>query len=305
MTLHQIAPQLSQQVRVEQNHVLKGFAVYLDAKRMGRVCAVLVDEADQLRYLIVAGGFWIFGRRVLLPADRTRIDDQARRIDLEEMSKQQVADLPEYQAAIGRGETSAMTIRRMSALEESMPLEAANLMAAAAIQRRARPTQTAIEPALLPAAQPDPPAAPVLPDRSEPPHETFKLYEERLVADKHVHTGEVNLYKRVETQTTRVVTPIAKERVVVARSDLGRQGQAASGARLQAGEVLRWEIYEETVEMQKQPVVREVVSIRKQTEQETVQIEELIRREVLDVQTQGHPIVETAQRSLSNPNASQ
>ncbi len=60
---------------------------------------------------------------------------------------------------------------------------------------------------------------------------------------------------------------------------------------------VRIEVFEEVPEIRRQVVVREEVKIRKQTEQETVDTVETVRREELEVNTQGHPIVETPRPS--------
>ena len=58
----------------------------------------------------------------------------------------------------------------------------------------------------------------------------LKLYQERLVADKHREkTGEVTVGKRVETETARVSVPIEKERVVVERTAATGQNDRDSG----------------------------------------------------------------------------
>jgi hypothetical protein len=55
---------------------VKGFNVYTDStgERIGTVNEVLVDEKDgSLRYLVVNTGFWLFGKKVLLPVASPRI----------------------------------------------------------------------------------------------------------------------------------------------------------------------------------------------------------------------------------------
>ena len=55
---------------------VKGFNVYTDITRekIGTVNEVLVDEKDgSLRYLVVNIGFWLFGKKVLLPVVSSRI----------------------------------------------------------------------------------------------------------------------------------------------------------------------------------------------------------------------------------------
>lgn len=122
----------------------------------------------------------------------------------------------------------------------------------------------------------------------------IKLYEERLVADKHREkTGEVTIGKRVETETARVSVPIEKERVVVERTAATGQTIATPGeATFHEGEVARVDVYGETPDIHKEAFVREEVRVRKEVDQTVVKTEEQLRREELDVDTQGRPVVD-------------
>jgi len=126
------------------------------------------------------------------------------------------------------------------------------------------------------------------------------LYEERLVADKNrVKTGEVNVGKHVETETARVDVPVERERVVIDRTTPSGAGTPVDPGSVdfQEGEVARVEVYEEQADIHKEAVVREEVRIRKEVEQKTVQAEEKIRREELDVDSQGQNIVDRTGRT--------
>lgn len=129
----------------------------------------------------------------------------------------------------------------------------------------------------------------------------LKLYEERLVADKQREkTGEVAIGKRVETETARVSVPVEKERVVVERTaPTGERAVAPGEATFAEGEVARVEVYEETPDIHKEAFVREEVRVRKEVDREVVNAEEQIRREELDVDTDGRPIVDNTSGSAS------
>jgi uncharacterized protein (TIGR02271 family) len=119
-------------------------------------------------------------------------------------------------------------------------------------------------------------------------NESIKLYEERLVADKHrVKTGDVTIGKHVETETARVAVPVEKERVVIERLNPTSAGTSVAPGDVAFGkpEVARVELYEETPEIHKEAFVREEVNIRKEVEHEVVNAQEQIRREELDVNT--------------------
>ena len=128
--------------------------------------------------------------------------------------------------------------------------------------------------------------------------ENIKLYEERLVTDKdRAKTGEVSVGKRVETETASVSVPIEKERIVVERSNPTNLTQVSPGATdFSGGEVARIEVYEESADIQKEAFVREEVKIRKQVEHDTVEARENIRREELEVDLDGKPVIENSVR---------
>ena len=121
----------------------------------------------------------------------------------------------------------------------------------------------------------------------------FKLYEERLVVNKkQVKTAEVAIGKHVETQKAYISIPLEKERLVVEHIPVedgtpGIPGEADFNCR----ELARMEIYEETADIQKQSFVREQVSVRKQVEHNTFEVEDNIRREELDVDFQDRNIL--------------
>ena len=119
--------------------------------------------------------------------------------------------------------------------------------------------------------------------------DNVKLYEERLVAEKERQkAGEVSVGKTVETETARVAVPIEKERVVIERTTPTNEKVVAPGTVDFSGkEVARMDIYEESADINKEAFVREEVKVRKEVERETVQAQETLRREELDVDVDG------------------
>jgi uncharacterized protein (TIGR02271 family) len=131
-----------------------------------------------------------------------------------------------------------------------------------------------------------------------------KLYEERLVVDKNrVKAGEVTVGKRVETETAQVAVPVEKERVVIERVTPADAGTTVDPANVNFGttEPVRVEVYEEKADISKQAFVREEVNIRKEVQNETVQVEDQVRREELDLNTSGLPVDEKTNRPTNNP----
>ena len=123
--------------------------------------------------------------------------------------------------------------------------------------------------------------------------QNLKLYEERLVANKErFRSGAVTIGKRVETQTANLSVPVEKERIVIERNTANNGTVAAPGeATFDDGEVARVEVYEEAVNIEKQTFVREEVSVRKGVDRNIISAQETIRREELEVNTEGEVVV--------------
>lgn len=118
--------------------------------------------------------------------------------------------------------------------------------------------------------------------------EKIKLYEERLIVNKQrAKTGEVAIGKRVETQTANLSVPVEKERLVIERKNVTGKAVSPEAANFGDGEVLKVDLYEEKATISKQAFVREEVSLHKEVEQETIQKSETVRREELEIDTEG------------------
>ncbi|MEO1673018.1 MAG: DUF2382 domain-containing protein [Cyanobacteria bacterium J06631_2] len=120
----------------------------------------------------------------------------------------------------------------------------------------------------------------------------IRLYEERLMVNKQREkSGEVAIGKRVETETAEVAVPVERERVVIEHTDANVGTVVAPGtANFADGEVARVDVYEETADIEKQAFVREEVSVRKEVERDTVEARETVRREELDIETDGEVV---------------
>ena len=292
---------------------IKGLSVYAEGdEKIGTVSDVLVDDLGHFRYFVIDLGFWIFGKKVLLPVGRSRVDYGADRIYAVGMTREQADNLPElgdlqkidydYEEQV-RGvyrtpNTATSTATATIPVEASAPLESSAALdatsAAAMAGSMATPATTTYnrdtynyqhEPSLY--------------DINEQDHQTLRLYQERLVANKQrVKAGEVAIGKHVETETARVAVPVEKERVVIERvtpTDAGRP-VAPGEAAFREGEVAHVEIYEEQANIQKEAFVREEVRVSKEVEQTTVEAQETLRREELDVDSGTTPIVDTSKR---------
>ena len=252
---------------------IKGYDVYAQTdEKIGSVDDVLVDESGRFRYFVIDTGLWIFGKKVLLPVGRARTDYDRHRVYATGMTKEQAENLPEYNENTTVDydyEERVRNVYRPKATAAATPTYDRNIYT----YDRDRE----------------------LYDTSSQEHQNLKLYEERLIANKNRQkTGEVAIGKRVETETAKVSVPVEKERVVIERTNPTDTREVAPGeADFREGEAARMEVYEESADIQKKAVVREEVSVRKEVERDTVDRTETVRREELDVDTDGNTVIDT------------
>ncbi|MBD2386870.1 DUF2382 domain-containing protein [Cylindrospermum sp. FACHB-282] len=294
MVLHKLADFDPQYRDSFEGKDIKGLSVYTENtdEKIGTVTDVLVDEEGHFRYLIVDLGFWIFGKKVLLPIGRIRVDYPAGRIYTIGLTREQAEDLPEFNERLAVDYDYEERVRGVyrHPLDQTRPVEASS-----AVETPVPVEGRTYQPTTAPTYDRDRYSyeqEPSLYGLNEQNHQTLKLYEERLIANKRRQkTGEVAIGKHVETETARVAVPVERERVVIERVTPTDAGQTVSSreANFQEGEVARVEIHEETPEIRKEAFVREEIRVSKVVDQETVETQETVRREELDVDTSGLP----------------
>ena len=267
---------------------IKGMSVYTQGtdEKIGTVNEIIVDEQGQLRYLVVDLGFWIFGKKVLMPIGRTQIDYKAGRVHAVGLTKQQAEALPEFNERTTLDYDHEEQVRGVYRAQSAGSAATVTGATAAMASTPKRDSYTYDQDASLY-------------DVNAHDDQTFKLYQERLIASKQrVKTGEVAIGKRVETETAQVSVPLEKERVVIERvtpQDAGR-AVAPGSVNFGEGEVARIETYEETADIRKEAFVREEVKVKKVVDHETVEAQETLRREELDVDSEGRPVVDGSDR---------
>jgi uncharacterized protein (TIGR02271 family) len=260
-------------------------------------------------------GFWVFGKKVLLPIGQARFENANKRV-YAKLSKQQAESLPEFTddlkidydyeenvRGVYRPSTAGSTA--MGAGAGVMPMDPTYSAGSPAVD--ATSTGALIDdPTYSAGAVNNAPVSgsvdrdtysydrdPGLFGLNDTDHQNIRLYQERLLANKtRQKAGEVAIGKHVETETQRVSVPVEKERVVIERVSPGSTEAVTPGTvDFSDGEVARVEVYEEAADIHKEAFVREEVRVRKEVDRETVEAEETLRREELDVNTQGNPII--------------
>ncbi|MEG3966670.1 DUF2382 domain-containing protein [Microcoleus sp. T2B6] len=280
---------------------IKGLDIYAGNtdEKIGSIDTALVDETGRFRYFVVDTGFWIFGKKVLVPVALCRVEVEAERIYATGLkSKDQAERLPRYEDGMVvdydyeeqvRGVYRTLTVEASAPVEASLPLETSLPVQASAPVSMPRSVSNQASAAGYDRNTYTYEQEPQLYQMNEREHHKFRLYEERLVAEKSRHkTGEVAIGKRVETETARVSIPTQKERVVIESITPEKAGAPVNrDTPFQQEQVMRMEVYEEIADIKKEAFVREEVNIRKEVETEIVEAGETLRREELDVKTEG------------------
>ncbi|MBE9009355.1 DUF2382 domain-containing protein [Pseudanabaenaceae cyanobacterium LEGE 13415] len=299
---------------------VKDLDLYSGDDKIGSVNDVLVDEEGRFRYLVISTGAWIFGKKVLLPIGRAQIDYNARRVYANGLTKSQVEQLPEFtddlkmdyhgEEQVRNVYRSGMTTGAASGMAAD-PYTTAPLESSAALDAGGAAYTGSSTGADISMSGVETGAAAAAPTYTESNYnyemdrdlykmdqhdDRIRLYEERLIANKRrMKAGEVTVGKHVETETARVSVPIEKERVVVERvAPTDMTAVPVGEDAFHEGQVARMEVYEETPDIHKEAFVREEVRVKKVVDQDIVSSEEQIRREELDIDTQGRPVIDDA-----------
>lgn len=255
---------------------IKGFDAYAGEteQKIGTVKDVLVDESGRFRYLVIDTGVWVLGKKVLLPVGRSRMDLDSRRVYAVGLtSKEQAERLPDYDPTMSVDYNYEEQVRDIYRTETP----ATSLNESSYTYER--------EPALY--------------EMNDKNHASFKLYEERLVTNKQrQQTGQVTVGKRVETETAQASVPVEHQKVTIERKmvEKGETPVTPGEVDFEEGVVARMEVYEETAEIKKEAFVREEVSVKKEVEKDTVKAQETLRREELEVDVEGNPVIERQER---------
>jgi len=254
---------------------IKKYSVYAleDEEKIGEVDDALIDEQGRFRYLVIDTGFWIFGKKVLLPTGRAKIDYSRNRVYTIGLTKEQAENLPKYD--------DDMTV------DYDYEERVRDVYRSNATSETTRPSYDASSYGYE--------KEPELYDTSDNNHGRLKLYEEQLITNKERHkAGEVAVSKRVETETEEVSVPVETERVVIERTSPTHKQEVASGeADFKNEEVARMEVYEESADIDKKTFVREEVSVNKEVERDSVDAKEKVRREELEVDSGDRQLVDT------------
>lgn len=122
--------------------------------------------------------------------------------------------------------------------------------------------------------------------------ETMKVHEERLNVDKQqVQKGEVTVDKNIVEDRKTVDIPVEHEEITIERRPVnGELDETAEDFRTTTAfdnETIRVPVTEEKVEVTKKPVVTEEIVINKKRVTDTEHVDETVKREEVNVNTEG------------------
>lgn len=128
------------------------------------------------------------------------------------------------------------------------------------------------------------------PARSASDEGTLELREEELRVQKTpVETGEVRVRKEVTTEHKTLDVPVQREEVVIERHPASG---LASSSDIRSGEEVRIPIMEEKIQVDKQAVVKEEVTVGKRTVSDTERVSGDVRKESVRVEKKGDAHIE-------------
>lgn len=132
--------------------------------------------------------------------------------------------------------------------------------------------------------------------------EKIRLKEERLEVDKEeVQTGEVNVRKETKHETKSVDVPVEKEEVVIEKKPVaGEDSETTDTDFDEDSESFSIPVKEEKVEVNKKPVVKEEVEIRKERKEDVEEVTEDVKREEIDVDSEGRTGMEGTGKDLGD-----
>jgi len=252
--------------------------------------ALFDDRNNNIRYLIADTGFWIFGKKVLVPVGLARFDRNQKRVYIDGLTKEQVENMPgyqddmtidrDYENRVRDGYRELGDTRKRQFVGRKYHEENRAYPGSAALHGKTDSTATGNQTD----ADLDYDREAGLYGMDDESHNSIRLYQERLIADKdRFKTGKVAVGKRVETETKEVSVPVERERVVIERTDSDTTRKVKGTPDFKEGTVVSAETYAEEADIHKEAYVREEVNVRKEVERDTVTGKETLRREKLDV----------------------
>ena len=290
----------------EDRFDFSGYHVYdRHYEKIGQVDDLFVDENDQPEYIGVKMGF-LGTRSTLIPVDIVRVNDKRQLVEVE-ADKETVKEGPtfsedrELTAEFERQVLEYYRVETTRASSERGAYGAYYYSDAAAEDKRVDilPGERAREGGphghsderhtdMVARSPIDRPEHDVRDLGGEEDELRVQRVEEELRAGtREREAGQVNVRKRVRTDREQIRVPKRREEVRVERVPV-EEGAASSEPNVTDDEI-RIPIVEEEVVVEKRPVVKEEIRLRKDVAQEEEVVERDVRKEEVEIDDQTKP----------------
>ncbi|MBA2534078.1 MAG: DUF2382 domain-containing protein, partial [Rubrobacter sp.] len=246
-------------------------------ERIGPLHDLFVDEHDEPEYIGVGTGLPA-NRSVLIPAEVVVFDDQLRRIVVSRS-----ISVVETGPSLGYDEEVTREFERRVRLHYGLEITDHTEFGAG----RGSHLTSVPEPPEIGSTDP----VPGVPDREEDEVRVRRSEEELRVETRQHEAGTMRVRKRVRTEKERIEVP--KKRVEVTVERVPVEGTTPVGGEITATPEIGEEeivvpIVEEEIVVEKRPVVKEEIRIRKQVVEDVEVVEEDVRREEVEIDDQTH-----------------
>jgi uncharacterized protein (TIGR02271 family) len=249
-----------------------------DGERIGKPSDLFVDEHDEPEYVGVRTGS-SGTRSALIPADVVTVDDRLPRMVVSRPRR-----VVETGPTLGYDEEVTTELERRVRGHYGLPAprDAASSSGYGAYYRDDAKRERGGSSAEVPGAQTVPSESGVLADE----HRMRRSEEELTVGTRERETGAVRVRKRVRTDRERIRVPKKRVEVTVERVPVEREAVSTEdeAPRPEIGDdEIVVPVIEEEVVVQKRPVVKEEIRIRKEVVEDTEVVEEDVRREEIEI----------------------
>jgi uncharacterized protein (TIGR02271 family) len=243
------------------------YAIYDQyGERIGPPSDLFVDENDEPEYVGVETGLPA-NRSVLVPAEAITVDDRLRRMVVSHRRS-----LVETAPSLGHEDEVTPEFERRVRVHYGLEAEE---RAGAIYTDTAEPTQV---------RSTDP--APDVSGHEEDDVRVRRSEEEIRVQTREREAGEIRVRKRVRTERERLSVPTKRVEVTVERVPVeGAVPAGDKGAQIGEEEVVV-PVVEEEIVVEKRPVVKEEIRIRKEVVEDVEVVEEDVRREEVEIDDQ-------------------
>ncbi len=247
--------------------------------RIGPISDLFVDERNEPEYVGVEPGT-VTNRSVLVPAEVITIDDGLRR-----MVVSRPVTVVETAPSLGRDEEVTPDFERRVRLHYALPITRG-------VGGTTTSTGLAEEPAEIGSVGGSVGSVSGARGREDDEVRVRRSEEELRVERREREAGTLRVRKRVRTETEHIEVPKKRVEVTVERVPV-EEGTASTGDRpTGAPEIGEEEIVvpvvEEEIVVEKRPVVKEEIRIRKQVIEDVEVVEEDVRREEVEIDDQTH-----------------